>query len=133
MLAIKRSLWLQIVTITIIIGLGLLSRKYSGFFPVQIAKYPGSALWATAVFFVVGLLLRNQTTLHVGLTAIVISTLVEFSQLLNIAWLIEIRRTSIGHLFLGSTFNAPDLLAYAIGIALGCIVEFIYLRKQFTR
>jgi hypothetical protein len=130
---IKRPTWFQIVAIAIVIALGLLSRKYSGLFPAQIAKYPGSALWASTVFFAVGLLLRKQSTLQVGIAALAISTLVEFSQLLDIGWLNQIRRTSIGHLFLGSTFNAPDLVAYAIGICLGCLIEFTYLRKQFTR
>jgi Protein of unknown function (DUF2809) len=130
---IKRSTWFQIVAIAIVIALGLLSRKYSGLFPAQIAKYPGSALWATTVFFTVGQLLRKQSTLRVGVVALAISTAVEFSQLLDIAWLNEIRRTSIGHLFLGSTFNAPDLLAYAIGIGIGCLIETLYFRLQVTR
>jgi Protein of unknown function (DUF2809) len=129
----RRSASFQFIAIAVVIILGLLSRKYVDIFPASIAKYPGSALWATAVFFAVGLLMLKKPTRYVALAALAISTLVEFSQLLDIAWLNEIRRTSIGHLFLGSTFNAPDLLAYAIGIGIGCLIETFYFRLQVTR
>jgi Protein of unknown function (DUF2809) len=118
-----RTIWFQRTAIAKVVVLGLLARKYINVFPDGIAKYPGSALWATAVFFAVGL---------VTLVALAIATLVEFSQLINIIWLNEIRRTSIGHLFLGSTFNAPDSIAYAFGIGIGCLIETLYLRRKVT-
>jgi Protein of unknown function (DUF2809) len=133
MIPFRRSAFFQFIAIGVVIILGLLSRKYVGIFPAEIAKYPGSALWATAVFFAAGILMRKQSAIYVGAVALIIATLVEFSQLLDIPWLNEIRRTTIGHMFLGSTFNAPDLLAYAIGIGLGCLIELLYFRVHVTR
>jgi Protein of unknown function (DUF2809) len=127
---LKRKLVIQLVALAGVILLGLLSRKYSGIFPVEIQKYPGSALWALAVFVFVGLLLQTQTTLKVAGLALVIAFAVEFSQLLNVPWLNEIRATKVGHLFLGSTFNTPDLLAYALGILAGVGCEVVLFNSN---
>jgi Protein of unknown function (DUF2809) len=127
---LKRKFVIQLVALAGVILLGLLSRKYSGIFPVEIQKYPGSALWGLAVFVFVGLLLQTQTTLKVAGVALVISFAIEFSQLLNVPWLNEIRATKVGHLFLGSTFNTPDLLAYALGILAGVGCEVVLFNSN---
>jgi Protein of unknown function (DUF2809) len=49
---------------------------------------------------------------------------------LNITWLNEVRGTRLGHLFLGSTFNSPDLLAYVLGILVGIGIEIAFFRKN---
>ena len=53
--------------------------------------------------------------LSVAAVALLVSFGVEFSQLLQYPWLDSVRGTTLGHLVLGSTFNAPDLAAYAVG------------------
>jgi Protein of unknown function (DUF2809) len=118
-----RKVWVRLLLLGTVIVLGLLSRKYSGVFPVEIQKYPGSALWALAVFLAYGLVIPKASTSKLTAYALITAIAVEVSQLLDIAWLNDIRNTKIGHLFLGSTFNAPDLIAYAIGIAVGLVAE----------
>jgi Protein of unknown function (DUF2809) len=127
---VKRSWKTQFVLLGCVIVLGLLSRKFSGIFPLEIQKYPGSALWALAVFVAVGVVLRNASTQIVGLCAIIIAFAVEFSQLLSIPLLNDLRATKVGHLFLGSTFNPPDFLAYTVGVLLGVGVESVFRRKK---
>lgn len=57
--------------------------------------------------------------------AIFFAWAVEFSQLYHADWIDGIRRTRLGHLVLGFTFNAPDLVAYAVGIAVGAVAEHV--------
>lgn len=59
----------------------------------------------------------------ISIYALAFAWSVEFSQLYHAPWIDTIRSTRIGHLILGSTFNAPDLLAYAVGIGIGAAVE----------
>jgi hypothetical protein len=126
---VKRKLVVQFLLLIGVIILGLLSRKYGEILSPEIQKYPGSGLWALAVFIAVGLLLQNETTLKVAACALVIAFAVEFSQLLNIPWLNVIGATKVGHLFLGSTFNPPDFVAYVLGILFGTGCEAIFFRK----
>jgi Protein of unknown function (DUF2809) len=60
---------------------------------------------------------------QVGVYAMVVAFAVEFSQILNIPWLNALRGTRLGHLFLGSTFNPADFLAYTLGVILGVTLE----------
>jgi hypothetical protein len=49
---------------------------------------------------------------------------VEFSQLHDAPWIDAMRATIPGKLILGNTFHWPDLLAYALGTALGAWAEW---------
>jgi len=65
--------------------------------------------------FYLGLVFPSQSFLRIGLVALLISFVVEFSQLIQIPWLNAIRQTTVGHLILGTTFVPMDLLAYCVG------------------
>lgn len=107
----------------VVIVLGLMSRKYSWMFPASLAEYPGDALWAVAVYLGWGLLLPAAKELKLMLLALTTAYLVEFSQLYHAPWIDEIRAQTVGHLLLGSAFNAIDLVAYAVGVAAFYFVE----------
>ena len=114
-----RYLWL----IALVIGAGLLWR--SGLIPLtsDVAKYGGDALWALMVFLGFGFVFAHSSTVRVALGAVCFAWSVEFLQLYHAPWIDEIRATRLGHLVLGHTFNAPDLIAYLLGIAIGVIGE----------
>ena len=76
------------------------------------------------VFAGFGFLLPRASTLVVALLALTFSWSVEFSQLYHAPWIDAIRATIPGKLVLGNTFNWLDLPAYAVGIALGALVEW---------
>ena len=105
------------------IFLGLMSRKVNWLFPEFLGEYPGDALWAVAVYLSWGLIRPAATELKLMLLALATSYLVEFSQLYHAPWLDEIRAHTLGHLLLGSTFNATDLVAYTVGIVIFYFVE----------
>lgn len=104
-----------------VVVLGLLTRRVPAL--AFLGKYPGDALWALMMFFIVGLVRPHATTNRVALIALGISYAVEVSQLYEPPWLVAIRSTTLGHLVLGSAFHVTDLLAYTVGVALGVGIE----------
>lgn len=117
----------------LVIGAGLLWR--SGLIPLPAiwAKYGGDALWALMVFFVVGIAFHRASTVRNALIALGFAWAVEFLQLYHAPWIDGIRSTRLGHLVLGAVFNAPDLLAYLTGIALGAFAERVMLKPRLKR
>jgi hypothetical protein len=113
------------LAIVLVIGLGLLWR--SRLLPLSsfIAKYGGDALWALVVFLGFGLLFHRLSTLRLALLSLCLAWSIELLQLYHAPWLDLIRSSRLGHLVLGSTFNTPDLAAYALGITIGAIVELL--------
>jgi hypothetical protein len=131
---IQRSRPLYAVAVVLVIGNGLLWR--SGLLPLPnfIVKYGGDSLWALVVFLCFGFIHPSGPTLRIAIIAVCFAWSVEFLQLYQAHWIDEIRSTRLGRLVLGTTFNIPDLLAYAIGIALGALAEHVYFTgKQDTK
>ena len=122
-LSIQRNRPIYATLAALVIGLGLLWR--SGLFPLSdfLSKYGGDALWALVVFLGFGFIFSRSSTLRVGLIAICFAWSIEFSQLYHAPWIDAIRATRLGGLVLGSSFNVPDLFAYAVGIAIGVSIH----------
>ncbi len=91
-------------------------------------KYGGDTLWALLVFLGFGFLFAHASTLRVALFAFSFSCVVELTQLYHAPWIDAVRETRLGHLVLGATFNWPDLIAYGVGVCLGCLAEIVLLR-----
>jgi hypothetical protein len=127
--ASSRNRVLYAVLAVAVVARGLLWR--SGFIPLppSLSNYGGDALWALMVFVGFGFLFSRASTLVVALLSLSFSWGVEFSQLYRAPWIDAVRATVPGRLVLGTTFNWPDLLAYALGIALGAWAEWCLRRK----
>lgn len=117
------------VSLILVIGAGLLWRSGLVPLPGWLVKYGGDALWALAVFLGLGWVFRQSRTGRVALAAVFCAWSVEFLQLYHAPWIDAIRATRPGRLVLGTTFNAPDLLAYLAGIALGAWAEWRLCRS----
>jgi hypothetical protein len=113
-----------------VVAAGLLWR--SGLFPLPqwLSNNGGDALWALMVFVGFGFLLPRASTLTVALLALGVAWGVEFSQLYHAPGIDAVRVTIPGRLLLGNTFNWPDLIAYAVGIALGAWVEWRWRTRR---
>ena len=120
----SRNRLLYAVLAVVVVMAGLLWRSRFMPLPPFASKYGGDALWALMVFTGLGFLFPRASTLLVALLALAFSWAVEFSQLYHAAWIDIVRDTLPGRLVLGSTFNWPDLPAYALGIALGAVLEY---------
>lgn len=107
-----------------VVAAGLLWR--SGFIPLppDLSNYGGDALWALMVFAGCGFLFPRASTLTLALLALTFAWGIEFSQLYHAPWIDAVRATLPGRLVLGSTFNWPDLPAYALGVGIGAWAEW---------
>ena len=113
--------WLALIVVIVLLGLG--SRRYGPHLPVFLAAYAGDTLWATAAFLGIGLLMPRASTRRVALLALTFSGLIEVGQLYKAPWIDSIRRTTLGGLVLGFDFVWSDLACYAVGVALGMLIE----------
>jgi len=127
---VRRNRPVYAVSVVLVIATGVLWR--SGMLPLSSfqSKYGGVALWALVVFLCVGFVFRRSAIARVGLAALCIAWCVEVLQLYHAAWIDGIRATRLGEMVLGSTFNAPDLIAYAVGIAMGVAAEFVIWNRR---
>jgi hypothetical protein len=125
----NRKRVLQAFYILTVIILGLASRRYGELLPVWLAAYAGDVLWGLMVYLIVGFLLPKQKIYHIALIAFVFSALIEISQLYHAPWIDAIRSYRLGGLLLGYGFLWSDMGCYAIGIAIGSIIEWVLYRK----
>lgn len=116
----------------LVIAVGLASRKYSYPLPDLLGGYPGDALWALMVFLMNGIARPRWSIFSTAAAALATSFAVELSQVYQAPWLNSIRQTAMGHLVLGSGFDAKDLLAHVVGITIGVSGEIIRLKLGRT-
>lgn len=64
------------------------------------------------------------------ITSLLICYAIEFFQLYQSEWIIEIRKTLFGRYVLGQGFLWTDILAYTFGILTAFIIERITLRNK---
>lgn len=114
---------IYLIILVIIICLGLYTKRITGRITEIIDLK--DIIWSMAVYFIFRLLLIDWSIIKIALIGLIFSYLVEVSQLYHSEWLDSLRRTFLGELTLGSTFVLRDLLAYACGIGLGLVVDYI--------
>ena len=113
-----------IIAIALLIVLGLSSRK-EAFLPDE----TGDGLWAMALFCFLRFIFVNSKLKTIAIVTLILSFLVEFSQLIRWEWLVAIRSTFIGHMLLGQGFVWWDLLAYSIGVIVIYLISQAYENK----
>ncbi|NED79768.1 DUF2809 domain-containing protein [Streptomyces sp. SID11233] len=82
----------------------------------DLAKYAGDALYTVLICALVALCAPRARPLVVAGTGLAVSWAVELLQLTGAPAELS-RQSAVARLVLGSTFNAPDLLWYAVGAA----------------
>ena len=83
----------------------------------------GDALWAVMLMWWVSALLPRLARVARAGLALGICCAVEVSQLYHTPGLDALRRTTLGHLVLGSGFDPRDLAAYALGVLAAVALE----------
>src|SRR5437868_2742051 len=124
----ERNRFLYLILSAGVIGLGLVWRSPLLAFSPFISKYGGDSLWAVLVFIGFGFLFPRLPTQRIAIISLCFAWSIEFSQMYHAPWIDSIRAHRLGGLILGSTFNSPDLLAYAIGILSGSSAESLCTR-----
>jgi hypothetical protein len=115
-----------------IIALGLATRAKSmqSFLPSFLSEYAGDTLYALMVFFGLGCLFPKRSTWRVAAMAFGLCLCLEGSQLYHAPWIDALRHTRWGGLILGFGFLWSDLFCYAVGVALGVVLERLFRRKK---
>lgn len=90
----------------------------------------GDALWAAMIAWGLGAVAPDATLMLRSAVAFVICALVELSQLIHAPAIDAIRRSTVGHLVLGSGFDRRDLLAYAAGVSVAALLEWRIRRPR---
>ncbi|WP_058048444.1 DUF2809 domain-containing protein [Janthinobacterium sp. Ant5-2-1] len=126
----ERRRLLQVGATVAVIALGLASRAFPQFVPAALGKYPGDALWAMMIVFALGIVATRMRTWQLALTALLICFAVEFGQLYQAPWIVELRAHPLGHLVMGSAFGWVDLIVYTAGVAIAALVDKAALFKR---
>ena len=111
------------LAVLLTIAAGLASRRWPWLLPEALGKYPGDALYAVMIYWLVALVRPRDGLVRSGAVALALCFAIEGLQLWQPPWLQTIRATTLGHLVLGSHFHAPDLLAYTIGVLAAMTIE----------
>ena len=126
----RRSRMALCVLILAVIALGLASRRGYVPFPASLGNYPGDALWAWVVLLCVAWVRPAITRPRLVAWSLGIAFAIEFLQLYQAPWMQALRANKLAYLVLGNGFDPWDLVAYAVGIALGAAVDWAWARRR---
>ena len=105
--------------------LGILSRKITG-----IPLFIGDMLYAVLIYFGFRFLIIKSKKSTSLLFSLLFCFGIEFLQLVQIDWLIAIRKTTLGHYILGQGFLWLDLFCYVIGSLVAFLIDWKYLKLK---
>ena len=97
------------ITILLVLILGILSRKITG-----IPLFIGDVLYAVLIYFGFRFLIMDSKKSTSLLLSLLFCFDIEILQLVQIDWLLAIRKTTLGHYILGEGFLWLDLLKYLL-------------------
>jgi hypothetical protein len=106
---------------TIVVGLAVARAGHA--LPTAVRDKLGDALWAMMIFWWTGVVAPRAAPWHRGIIAVIVCFGVELSQLYHAPGIDALRSTTLGHLVLGSGFDAIDLVAYTVGVMAAVILE----------
>lgn len=115
------------ISILLILILGILSRKISG-----IPLFFGDVLYAVLIYFgfrSIFIDFKKATSL---LLSLLFCFSIEILQLVQIDWLIAIRKTTLGHYILGEGFLWIDLLCYVVGTLMAYYLDKLFLSSRIN-
>lgn len=98
----------------------------------KIASIPlciGDLLYAVMIYFLLRILFINEKTLQIITLSLLICYGIEFLQLYQAEWIIELRKTLFGRYVLGQGFLWSDILAYTFGVLVAFMIEQIIFKK----
>jgi hypothetical protein len=84
------------------------------------------------IYTLVRMILIGKKAVQIAIVALLICYCIEFLQLYQGEWMIELRKTLCGRYVLGQGFLWSDILAYTFGIAIAFITDKI-LWENTTR
>ncbi len=125
----RRRLWFVVLAVSTI-AVGLLVHLRGAVLGATTRDVLGDALWAAMIAWWLGAAAPAARLAVRSAVAYAVCVAVELSQLYHAPFLDTVRATRLGHLVLGSGFDARDLVAYAVGIAGAALLELVLRRRR---
>ncbi len=126
-----RNRFLLLGILLVVIAVGLFSRSDSASaLPDVFGIYAGDTLWTLAIYLALAILAHRAHPALLGLTSLLISYTVEFSQLIDTPWLNALRDTLFGALVLGAGFLGSDFVCYTVGGLMGVCLDVLIWKGQ---
>jgi len=122
---LKNSRIQYFILILIVIALGITSRKIDG-----VPTFFGDTLYAVMIYFGMRMVFINLNLKKTAIFALLFCFAIEFLQLYDAEWMLEIRRTTLGHYVLGQGFLWSDLGYYTIGIIMAFLMDFNFIKRK---
>lgn len=122
---LKKSKISYFILFLFTIFLGLLSRKIS-----WIPLWIGDFLYAVMIYLLIRIFFPTRKGISIMLLSLIICYSIEFLQLYQAEWIIELRKTLFGKYVLGQGFLWSDILAYTFGIIFIFLIEKIILKYK---
>ena len=113
------------ILILFVIILGILSRKIS-----DIPLFIGDVLYAILIYFGLRFLFIHLKIHKTFLLSLLFCFSIEILQLVQIDWLIGLRKTTLGHYILGQGFLWLDLLCYIFGTLIAFVIDWKFIKTQ---
>lgn len=133
-LSFNRNRIVYVILIFTIIGLGLISRKYSYLFSQFLNTYLGDALWAVMIYLGMAIVFKRVSYYKIAIYGLLFCYGIEISQLYHDQYIDSVRSTSLGGLILGFGFLWTDIIAYTIGVFTALVIEIFTFKNlnKFT-
>ena len=122
---LKNSRIRYFILILIVITLGITSRKIE-----CVPTFFGDTLYAVMIYFGLRMIFINLNLKKTAILALLICFTIEFLQLYDVEWLLEIRRTTLGHYALGQGFLWSDLGYYTLGVIISFWMDSNWINKN---
>lgn len=116
-----RITYFYIIILTIIIG--ILSRSNN-----SVPLFIGDILYAILIYFGFRFLFINSKKTTSLLLGLIFCFCIEISQLIQLDWLVTIRKNALGHYILGQGFLFIDLICLAIGTIAAYFIDYYVLK-----
>jgi uncharacterized protein DUF2809 len=89
-------------------------------------------LWGTMMFLLMAIAAPGQSRWRIALISALLAVCVELFRLVHTPWLDDFRLTTAGALLLGRVYSPWNVLAYAVGIMPGMVLDRLGM-SAFTR
>ena len=81
------------------------------------------------IYVLIRIVFTNKKAIQVAIISLLICYGIEFLQLYQGEWMIELRKTLFGRYVLGQGFLWTDIIAYTCGIAIAFLIEKLALKR----
>ena len=116
------------ITAVLVVFLGITSRKIT-----EIPLFIGDVLYAVLIYFGFRFLLITSKKSTSLLLSLLFCFGIEILQLVQIDWIITIRKTTLGHYIFGEGFLWLDLLCYIIGMLIAFLIDQLFLSSRINQ